>query len=103
MKIFTKIALADVEYYSTHYKMIFYLFKTISDSPTLLKKIEEDVKKALDDKRNKDKENNNKIARSRNHKGIHINKVIFFITMTLWLLVFAGLLFVKDYFLIIFC
>jgi len=71
LRIFTKISLADVEYYSTHYKMIFYEFKGSQDSPQVLKKIEDSALKTWEEKKRKDKENNTKnLARSRSHKGI---------------------------------
>ncbi|CAD8154666.1 unnamed protein product [Paramecium pentaurelia] len=103
LRIFTKISLADVEYYSNHYKMIFYNMRQITDTPQVLKKIEEEVTKGTEEKKKKDKENNAKnLARSRSHKGIQINKIVFFAVMTFWLIIFSGLIFVKDYFIILF-
>lgn len=54
LKLFTIISISNVEYYSSHYKMIFYLFRTVQDTATLLKKIEEDVLSASSEKRRKD-------------------------------------------------
>lgn len=67
----------------------------------MLEKIEEETQKSLDEKAKKDKENAAKnIARNRSHKGIQINKIVFFVAMTIWLVLFAGLVFVKDFFII---
>lgn len=97
LRIFTKISIKDVEHYGEHYKRIFFLFKTLVDSSDLIARIDDDImnirllylrSKAHDSKA---------LSRSRNHKGIKINKVLFFFVMTLYLSAFSSIILVKDF------
>lgn len=90
----------DVDHYTEHYKKICFNLKTVHDSSELLSKIDDEIN-LLKFQFTKQKAHDSRaLSRSRTYKGIKINKILFFLVMTLWLSIFAGIIIAKDIFMI---
>lgn len=102
LALFTKIPLRDVEYYNNHYKKIMLNLARIEESSELLRTIqsetEENQKNLITLKRN----DGNSFIRTRNYKGINIDKFTYVSKVIILFMVIYGLILAKDLKLFIF-
>lgn len=102
LALFTKIPLRDVEYYNTHYKQIMLNLGRIDDSSELLKIVQLEAEQNQKDLITLKRTEANSFIRTRNYKGINIDKFSFISKVLILFLTIYGLIIAKDMKLFIF-
>lgn len=96
LALFTKIPLTDVEYYNNHYKQIMLNLGRIEEESELLKTIQSQFEQNQKDLITLKRADVNSFIRTRNYKGININKFSFISKVIILFFLVYGLIIAKD-------
>ena len=96
MALFTKIPLRDVEYYNNHYKQVMLNLGRVEESNELLKTIQNQTEQNQKELVTQKRTEANSFIRTRNYKGINIDKLSYISKVLMLFGLVYGLILAKD-------